>query len=83
LPSRSWQAKAGASGIFDQHRPTESGRLSILHSPLQTLHLKWPPRLISRQRLLLFREALICLSYSGNDGLSAVARRAEADRPAR
>ena len=27
---------------------------------------KWSPRLVSRQRLLLFREALICLSYSGN-----------------
>ena len=26
---------------------------------------EWPPRLVSRQRLLLFREALICLSYSG------------------
>ncbi len=25
----------------------------------------WSPRLVSRQRLLLFREALICLSYSG------------------
>jgi hypothetical protein len=27
--------------------------------------VKWSPRLVSRQRLLLFREALICLSYSG------------------
>ena len=26
---------------------------------------KWSPRLVVRQRLLLFREALICLSYSG------------------
>ena len=26
---------------------------------------KWSPRLVARQRLLLFREALICLSYSG------------------
>jgi hypothetical protein len=25
----------------------------------------WSLRLVSRQRLLLFREALICLSYSG------------------
>lgn len=25
----------------------------------------WSPRLVSRQRLLLFREALICLSYLG------------------
>src|SRR5258708_30865 len=32
----------------------------ILHSAL-----RWSPRLVSRQRLLLFREALICLSYSG------------------
>ena len=27
---------------------------------------KWSPRLVSRQRLLVFSEALICLSYSGN-----------------
>src|SRR6266849_4052459 len=27
--------------------------------------LKWSPRLVSRQRLLGFSEALICLSYSG------------------
>ena len=27
--------------------------------------LKWSPRLVSRQRLLVFSEALICLSYSG------------------
>src|SRR3989475_11636055 len=26
----------------------------------------WPPRLVSRQRLLGFSEALICLSYSGD-----------------
>src|SRR5260370_37685511 len=26
---------------------------------------KWSPKLVSHQRLLLFREALICLSYSG------------------
>ena len=26
---------------------------------------KWSPRLVSRQRLLGFSEALICLSYSG------------------
>src|ERR1044071_7622335 len=32
---------------------------------------EWPPKLVSRQRLLLFREALIYLSYSGlkGDGL--------------
>ena len=28
--------------------------------------LKWLPRLVSRQRLLVFSEALICLSYLGN-----------------
>src|SRR6266705_2724017 len=27
---------------------------------------KWSPRLVSRQRLLVFSEALICLSYSGD-----------------
>ena len=39
----------------------------VFHSALCTLHsaLNWSPRLVSRQRLLLFREALICLSYSG------------------
>ena len=28
--------------------------------------MEWPPRLVSRQRLLGFSEALICLSYSGS-----------------
>lgn len=40
--------------------------------------LKWPPRLVSRQRLLLFREALICLSYSGGE-----VRLPQIGRPAR
>ena len=35
----------------------------MLHSTF-----KWSPRLVSHQRLLLFREALIYLSYSGNPG---------------
>src|SRR5882724_7913567 len=39
----------------------------VHHSTAPTLHysvvLVWSPRLVSRQRLLLFREALICLSY--------------------
>src|SRR2546422_5696329 len=30
---------------------------------------KWSPRLVSRQRLLVFSEALICLSYSGRQEL--------------
>ena len=45
-----------------------SGRVgSVRNSAFRTLHsaFKWSPRLVSRQRLLLFREALICLSYSG------------------
>ena len=37
----------------------------IRNSKIVTRHLKWSPRLVSHQRLLLFREALICLSYSG------------------
>ncbi len=39
----------------------------VFHSALFTVHsaFNWSPRLVSRQRLLLFREALICLSYSG------------------
>lgn len=38
-----------------------------LHSAFRIRHsaLIWSPRLVARQRLLLFREALICLSYSG------------------
>ena len=34
--------------------------LCILNSAFE-----WSPRLVSRQRLLVFSEALICLSYSG------------------
>src|SRR5438034_6045665 len=37
---------------------------SILNSALCIK--EWSPRLVSRQRLLVFSEALICLSYSGN-----------------
>ena len=36
--------------------------LLCIHGRART---KWPPGLESRQRLLLFREALICLSYPG------------------
>jgi hypothetical protein len=47
----------------------------ILHSAFCILHLSRPPRLVSRQCLLLFREALICLSYSGSAfALGATAR---------
>ena len=43
-------------------RPDLKGRLR----ELLCIHgQKWSPRLVSRQRLLLFREALIYLSYSG------------------
>src|SRR5213594_41012 len=34
---------------------------------------KWSPRLVSRQRLLVFSEALICLSYPGKVACQAVA----------
>src|SRR4051812_10712356 len=40
-------------------RPLQSA-IRILHSAL-----RWSPRLVSRQRLLGFSEALICLSYLG------------------
>ena len=44
-------------------RPDLKGRLR----ELLCIHgRKWSPRLVSRQRLLVFSEALICLSYSGN-----------------
>ena len=33
----------------------------------------WSPRLVSRQRLLVFSEALICLSYPGKVACQAVA----------
>ena len=43
-------------------RPDLKGRLR----ELLCIHgQKWSPRLVSRQRLLVFSEALICLSYSG------------------
>ena len=49
---------------------------SIRHSTTPSPRFcDWPPRLVSRQRLLVFSEALICLSYSGK-----LARRAEAPR---
>src|ERR1043166_4975257 len=44
----------------------------IHHSNTPLLRsLVWSPRLVSRQRLLLFKEALICLSYSGKEKLQA------------
>ena len=47
----------------------------MLHFAFYILHLSWPPRSVSRQRLLFFREALICLSYSGSAfALRAMAR---------
>ncbi len=47
-----------------------SAGCSVQNSAFCTPHsaLKWSPRLVSRQRLLLFTEALICLSYSGLNG---------------
>src|SRR4030095_15921258 len=43
-------------------RPDLKGRLR----ELLCIHgQKWSPRLVSRQRLLVFSEKLICLSYSG------------------
>src|SRR5260370_3803840 len=35
------------------------------HYSITPLFGEWSPKLVSHQRLLLFREALICLSYSG------------------
>ena len=43
----------------------------------------WSPRLVSRQRLLVFSEALICLSYSGETGPPSRSRPAKAGCPAR
>ena len=37
----------------------------------------WSPRLVSRQCLLLFRQALICLSYSGRISVSRLRARDE------
>ena len=48
-------------------RPDLKGRLRELlciHG-LRAWSLKWSPRLVARQRLLVFSEALIYLSYSG------------------
>src|SRR5213076_1227068 len=44
----------------------------ILHN---SIFLYWSPRLVSRQRLLVFSEALICLSYPGEMACQAVAGR--------
>src|SRR6266704_2616624 len=46
-----------------------SAGASLHHSNTPFRCLEWSPRLVSHQRLLLFREALICLSYSGNAGM--------------
>src|SRR6266704_6974183 len=51
-------------------RPDVKGRLR----ELLCIHgRKWSPRLVSRQRLLVFSEALICLSYPGKVACQAVA----------
>ncbi len=51
-------------------RPDLKGRLR----ELLCIHgRKWSPRLVSRQRLLVFSEALICLSYPGKVACQAVA----------
>src|SRR5438132_13122348 len=53
-------------------RPDLKGRLR----ELLCIHgQKWSPRLVSRQRLLGFSEALICLSYPGEMACPAVAGR--------
>jgi len=50
-------------------RPDLKGRLR----ELLCIHgQKWSPRLVARQRLLVFSEALICLSYSGKWSLRVV-----------
>ena len=49
-------------------RPDLKGRLRELlciHGAPGIRPANWFPRLVSRQRLLVFSEALICLSYSG------------------
>jgi hypothetical protein len=60
-------------------RPDLKGRLRELLCIHGQWHnaKKWSPRLVSRQRLLGFSEALICLSYSG------CLRTAKIGRPAR
>ena len=53
-------------------RPGLKGRLR----ELLCIHgRKWSPRLVLRQRLLVFSEALICLSYSGKSSSGAVTLR--------
>jgi hypothetical protein len=54
---------------FAPIRPDLKGRLRELlciHGLLAPEANIWSPRLVLRQRLLVFSEALICLSYSGN-----------------
>jgi hypothetical protein len=55
----------------------------VRNSKFRTPHsaLNWSPGLVARQRLLLFREALICLSYPGELAHRAEAWRAKAGLP--
>ena len=43
--------------------PFHQSKTPLLHHPV--VFLVWPPRSVLRRRLLVFSEALICLSYSG------------------
>src|SRR5438552_12022911 len=58
------------SGFMDYWIDGHEGRAIVrsgIHLSINpTIHFwGWSPRLVSRQRLLVFSEALICLSYSG------------------
>src|SRR5438046_6585103 len=63
--------RARQSGIGELRM--QNLRKALHHSAFCILNsaFKWSPRLVSRQRLLGFSEALICLSYSGKKKLQA------------
>lgn len=58
-PGVNWLQGQGSAPCVGRAYEALSG---LLQSPC-VKNIKWPARLVSRQRLLLFRQALICLSY--------------------
>ena len=61
--------------ILQRRRAQRRCSQARLNAALSTSLVKWPLRLVSRQRLLVFSEALICLSYSGCLRTATVAHR--------
>lgn len=58
-PGVNWLQGNGSAPFVGAAYEAASGLLQ----PPCVKNMKWPTRSVSRQRLLLFRQALICLSY--------------------